>query len=196
MRDHGDEGLRDFAIEIGIFEKEPLITEGREAIQDGREAQDGFELGIFKNPKRLGCAHARGAEDRVIVCGARVVQDGLDDCDGTIVGDRALLAGSGVDEITDRFLDFKVGVASQLGEDGSGGAGVACVGEQDARFEIVLVAFVEIRSEALRLGSEVSLSDTMLAAIGHEFIENILRNIGMCKNLVLASRVGKFGQIG
>ena len=62
----------------------------------------------------------------MIVCGARVVQDGLDDCDGAIVGDRALLAGS--EEIADRFLDFWAGVTGQLGEDVSGGAGVACIG--------------------------------------------------------------------
>ena len=73
VRDHGGERLGNFAIEIGVFEKEPLTTEGREAIQDRREAQDGFELGIFKNPKRLVCAHAGRAQERVFACGGVVV---------------------------------------------------------------------------------------------------------------------------
>ena len=73
VRDYGDEGLRDFAVEGGVIGKGPLITEGREAIQDGREAQDGFELGIFKNPERLGCAHAGRAQERVFACGGGVV---------------------------------------------------------------------------------------------------------------------------
>ena len=73
VRDHGGERLGNFAIEIGVFEKEPLTTEGREAIQDRREAQDGFKLRIFKNPERLGCAHAGRAQERVFACGGGVV---------------------------------------------------------------------------------------------------------------------------
>lgn len=44
MRDHGCEWLGDFAIELGVLGKEPLLTEGREAIEDRRESQDGFEF--------------------------------------------------------------------------------------------------------------------------------------------------------
>ena len=55
VRDHGGEWLGNFAIEIGVLGKEPLTTEGREAIQDRREAQDGFKLRIFKSayPSRV-----------------------------------------------------------------------------------------------------------------------------------------------
>ncbi len=196
MRNHGCERLGDFAIEIGVLGKEPLLTEGRKAIEDRRESQDGFELGVFKNPKRLFCAHTGRAQERVFACGGGMIQDGLDDRFGATVGNQALLAGSRIDEVADRFLNFQTGMAGQLAEDCSGGAGVVCVGKQDARLEIVLVAFVEIISKALRSCCEVALGDTMLATIDHEFIKNILRNIGMCENLVLASSVGKPGQIG
>lgn len=132
----------------------------------------------------------------MFACGGGVIQDSLDDRDGAAAGDRAWLTGSGVDEFANRFLDFIAGVAGQLAEDGSGGAGVACVGEQDTGLEIVFVAFVEIIGEALRLGGEVALGDAMLAAIGHEFIKNILWDIGMCKNSIFGPRIGKLCQIG
>ena len=127
--DHGAEGLRDFAIEVGVLGKEPLIAKCFQTFQDGRETQDGIELGIFKNPERLGCAHAGRAEEWVFACGGGVIQDGLDDGDGATVGNQTWRTGSGVDETADRFLDFKAGVAGQLAEYGSGGAGGACVGQ-------------------------------------------------------------------
>ena len=48
VRDHGAEGRRDFAIEVGVFGKETLIAKCFKTIQDGRETQDGIELGIIK----------------------------------------------------------------------------------------------------------------------------------------------------
>ena len=62
--------------------------------------------------------------------------------------------------------------------------------------EMVLVAFVEIIGEAFWLGGEVDLGNAMLAAISHEFIKNILWDIGMCKNSIFGSRVRKLCQIG
>ena len=196
VRDHGAEGRRDFAIEVGVFGKETLIAKCFKTIQDGREAQDGIELGIIKNPERLLCAHAGRAEERVLACGGGVIQDSLDDGDGAAAGDRTWLTGRGAHEIANRFLDFIAGVAGQLAEYGSGGSGGTCVGQQDTMLEMVLVAFVEIIGEALRLGGEVDLGDAMLAAISHEFIKNILWDIGMCKNSIFGSRVRKLCQIG
>ena len=127
--DHGAEGLRDFAIEVDVFGKETLIAKCFKTIQDGRETQDGIELGIIKNPERLLCAHAGRAEERVLACGGGVIQDGLDDRDGAAAGDRTWLTGRGAHEIANRFLDFIAGVAGQLAEYGSGGSGGACVGQ-------------------------------------------------------------------